>query len=75
MGFLAPPHRLMLYLSGFDEDFATVSPGTLLLGHLIEDAIRDGTREIHFLRGGETYKYAWGGADRRNVNRRLARRR
>ena len=75
MAFLAPPDRLMFYLSGFDEGFASLSPGTLLLGDMIEEAIRNGVREVHFLRGGEAYKYAWGGVDRRNINRHLTRRR
>ena len=74
MAFFAPPNRLLFYLNGFDEAFASVSPGTLLLGGMIEQAIGNGIREIHFLRGGEAYKYAWGGIDRRNVNRHLARR-
>jgi CelD/BcsL family acetyltransferase involved in cellulose biosynthesis len=68
---LAGPNRLLLYLSGFDEAQAYESPGTLLLGAIIEDAIAEGRRELHFLRGGEAYKYAWGGQDRMNVGRRL----
>ena len=73
LAFQASADRLMFYLSGFDQTFASVSPGTLLLGEMIEEAMRGGVREIHFLRGGETYKYAWGGIDRRNTNRHLKR--
>ena len=73
MAFRASGDCLMLYLSGFDEDVASVSPGTLLLGDMIEQAMRDGVREIHFLRGGEAYKYAWGGVDQRLRNRHLVR--
>ncbi len=65
--------RLFLYLSGFAEQFAFVSPGSLLLGDALEFALRDGMREIHFLRGGEAYKYAWGGVDRFNTTRRFQR--
>lgn len=68
---LAGPDRLLLYLSGFDEARAYESPGTLLLGAIIEDAIAEGRRELHFLRGGEAYKYDWGGQDRMNIGRRL----
>lgn len=68
-GLLAP-HRLLLYVSGFDPRFAYESPGTILLGRLIEDAAAEG-REVHFLRGGEAYKYAWGGVDRMNATRSL----
>jgi CelD/BcsL family acetyltransferase involved in cellulose biosynthesis len=67
----AGPDRLLFYLSGFDEARAFESPGTILLGHAIESAIAEGRREIHFLRGGEPYKYAWGGQDRMNTGRRL----
>jgi CelD/BcsL family acetyltransferase involved in cellulose biosynthesis len=67
---LLAPGRLLFYLSGFDPRFAHESPGTILLGRLIEDAVAEG-REVHFLRGGEAYKYAWGGVDRMNATRRL----
>ncbi|MBP0443617.1 GNAT family N-acetyltransferase [Roseomonas sp. SSH11] len=67
----AGPDRLLFYISGFDEARAFESPGTILLGHGIEAAIAEGRREIHFLRGGEAYKYAWGGVDRMNTGRRL----
>ena len=65
---LAAPGRLLFYLSGFDATNAFVSPGTLLLGHLVEQAALDGV-ELHFLRGSEPYKYAWGAADRMNAGR------
>jgi CelD/BcsL family acetyltransferase involved in cellulose biosynthesis len=62
------------YLSGFDPDYAEVSLGTQIVGHAIEEAVREGAREFHFLRGGESYKYAWGAVDRRNMSRSLRRR-
>ncbi len=65
--------RLLHYLTGFDPALEAVRPGTLLLGHLIAEAIAEGRRELHFLRGAEGYKYAWGGVDRMNVGRRLRR--
>ena len=67
----AGPDRLLFYLSGFDEARAFESPGTILLGHVAEAALAEGRRELHFLRGGEAYKYAWGAADRMNAGRRL----
>lgn len=70
-GLLAP-RRLLLYVSGFDHRFAYESPGTILLGRLIEGATAE-AREVHFLRGGEAYKYAWGGVDRMNATRSLVR--
>ena len=63
--------RVLFYLSAYDPVFARESPGTILLAHMIEDALREGRRELHFLRGGEAYKSAWGATDRFNVARRL----
>ena len=68
---LSAPGRLLFYLSGFDDTQSSCSPGTLLLGHIIERAADQGIRELHFLRGAEAYKYAWGAADRMNRTRLL----
>jgi len=66
MALLDGPRRILFYLSGFDEAHAFISPGTLLLGAMLEDAIREGRREADFLRGQESYKYAWDAVDRPN---------
>jgi CelD/BcsL family acetyltransferase involved in cellulose biosynthesis len=68
---LAGRRRILFYLSAYDPNHARESPGTVLLGAMIEAAIREGRTELHFLRGGESYKYAWGGVDRRNAACRL----
>jgi CelD/BcsL family acetyltransferase involved in cellulose biosynthesis len=65
-GFTAK-HTAYAYLSGFDPEFAELSPGAQILAHAIEEAVREGAREFHFLRGGEAYKYAWGALDRPNT--------
>jgi CelD/BcsL family acetyltransferase involved in cellulose biosynthesis len=62
------------YLTGLDPDFAHESPGTLIIAHAMEQAIREGVREFHFLRGGEAYKYGWGAVDRWNRRRTISRR-
>jgi CelD/BcsL family acetyltransferase involved in cellulose biosynthesis len=62
------------YLSGFDPDCAELSPGAQIVAHAIEEAIQEGAREFHFLRGGEAYKYAWGAVDRLNTAITLRRR-
>ncbi|MBD0275076.1 MAG: GNAT family N-acetyltransferase, partial [Acetobacteraceae bacterium] len=67
--------RVFLYLSGFDAARARESPGALLLGDLVEWALEEGWRELHFLRGDEDYKYAWGAEDRFNAARRFVPRR
>lgn len=49
-----------LYNSGFDPARAALSPGLVLLTHLIRDAIARGRRRFDFLRGEERYKYEFG---------------
>jgi CelD/BcsL family acetyltransferase involved in cellulose biosynthesis len=61
--------RAYAYLGGFDPDFAFESPGTVLIAAVMADAIGEGTREFHFLRGQEPYKYEWGAGDRINTRR------
>jgi CelD/BcsL family acetyltransferase involved in cellulose biosynthesis/glycosyltransferase involved in cell wall biosynthesis len=56
--------RTHYYLSGFDPAFERLSPGTMIVGVAIEDAVREGCTEFDFLRGREPYKYAWGARDR-----------
>ncbi len=68
---LGDPARLMFYKIGFDPAFAAASPGSLLVGAMMDAAIADGCREVHFLRGNEAYKYAWGALDRHNAGCRL----
>ena len=49
-----------LYNSGFHPDRAALSPGVVLLAHVIRDAIARGRRRFDFLRGEERYKYEFG---------------
>ena len=66
---LQSPGRLFFYLSGFDDAHSFQSPGTILLGAMIDEAAEAGVTELHFLRGAESYKYAWGAQDRCNATR------
>jgi CelD/BcsL family acetyltransferase involved in cellulose biosynthesis len=52
--------RAYSYLGGFDPDMSRFSPGTLILGYAIEQAIQDGMTHFDFLRGDEEYKTDWG---------------
>jgi CelD/BcsL family acetyltransferase involved in cellulose biosynthesis len=56
--------RAYYYLSGFDPGFDRFSPGTLIVGHAVEEAAHEGATEFDFLRGREAYKYRWGARDR-----------
>jgi CelD/BcsL family acetyltransferase involved in cellulose biosynthesis len=58
--------RAYAYLQGYDPKFADESPGLIVVAYAIEQAIREGAREFHFLRGDEPYKYEWGAERRRN---------
>jgi len=49
-----------LYNSGFRPDRAALSPGLVLLAHLVRDAIERGKARFDFLRGEERYKYEFG---------------
>jgi CelD/BcsL family acetyltransferase involved in cellulose biosynthesis len=48
------------YLSGFDPEFHFLSPGTLLVAGLVDEARREGAIAVDFLRGQERYKQLWG---------------
>lgn len=65
--------RAYAYLSGLDPEFTFESPGTLIMAHAIAEAIREGAREFHFLRGREAYKYSWGALDRWSQRRTIFR--
>jgi CelD/BcsL family acetyltransferase involved in cellulose biosynthesis len=49
-----------LYNSGFHPERAGLSPGLVLLAHVVRDAIERGRRRFDFLRGEERYKYEFG---------------
>jgi CelD/BcsL family acetyltransferase involved in cellulose biosynthesis len=53
--------RLFYYNSGVDvQRFGPLSPGSVCLGYVIEEAIRRGEKEFHFLKGGaDSYKWHW----------------
>lgn len=55
------------YLGGFDPGVAHLSPGTLIVGMVIEDAIRRGASRFDFLRGSEPYKRWWGAIEQDRV--------
>lgn len=50
---------VFFYQAGFDPDFKSVSPGTLLVASLIKQSIEEGRKHFDFLRGDEPYKRRW----------------
>ena len=61
--------RAYAYLGGFDPAFGFESPGTILIGAALEDAMVAGCGEFDFLRGQESYKFGWGASARCNTRR------
>ncbi len=51
------------YNAGVDPDARDLSPGVVLIAHVMEAAIALGRRRFDFLRGDEPYKYDWGAVD------------
>lgn len=70
---LLSPGQIHFYLSGFDSAHSAISPGSLLLAAMLEEAIAEGRHEADFLRGREGYKYAWGAVDRFSAQGRVFR--
>ena len=54
----------LLYNSGYDPDYASLSVGLLNKALCIREAIEQGRQRFEFLRGTERYKYDLGGKDR-----------
>jgi Acetyltransferase (GNAT) domain len=61
---LAAKRRAFYFIGGFDPDLAPLGLGTVLVGHAIAQAEREGCVSFDFLRGREPYKYRWGATDR-----------
>lgn len=69
---VAAKRRSFYYIGGFDPERAALGLGTVLVGHAISEAQREGRDSFDFLRGHETYKYRWGAVDRPSHARYLA---
>ena len=53
----------LLYNSGYDPEYSTLSVGLLNKALCIQDAIETGKKSFDFLRGNERYKYNLGGTN------------
>ena len=56
-------NRIWVYNSGIDRRFLELSPGWVLLGHLLQWANENKRTEFDFMRGNEEYKYRFGAKD------------
>ena len=66
-------NRIWVYNSGLDMKFRDLSPGWVLLGHLLQWATENGRTGFDFMRGAEPYKYRFGGVDRFVVRAKIVR--
>jgi len=57
-------NKLWGYNSGVNREFIDLSPGWVLLAHVIQWACEHGRYEFDFMRGDEEYKYRFGAANR-----------
>lgn len=62
------------YSAGYDQTHRNLSPGLVLTGLSIENAIQRGLKRFDFLRGDEGYKFDWSNAARETLTITLARR-
>ncbi len=53
-----------LYNSAFEPELGNLSPGNVMLSHLIERSITDGKSTFDFLKGDESYKFRLGARPR-----------
>jgi CelD/BcsL family acetyltransferase involved in cellulose biosynthesis len=53
-------NKLWGYNAGVNRDFMDLSPGWVLLGHVLQWACENKRTEFDFMRGGEDYKYRFG---------------
>lgn len=51
--------RVFYFQSGFDPQWGSKSPGTVLMGYGIQDSIDQRMEEFDYLRGLEPYKFRW----------------
>jgi len=57
-------NKLWGYNSGVSRAHMELSPGWVLLGHVIQWCCENGRHEFDFMRGDEDYKYRFGGVNR-----------
>ena len=66
-------NKLWGYNAGVNRDFMDLSPGWVLLGHVLEWCCQNGRYEFDFMRGDEDYKYRFGGVNKYVMRSKLTR--
>jgi CelD/BcsL family acetyltransferase involved in cellulose biosynthesis len=57
-------NKLWGYNAGVNRDFMDLSPGWVLLAHILQWCCENGRYEFDFMRGDEEYKYRFGGVNK-----------
>ncbi len=57
-------NRIWAYNAGFNNAYASLSPGWLIMAEMVGWSADHGREVFDFMRGGEEYKYRFGGKDR-----------
>jgi CelD/BcsL family acetyltransferase involved in cellulose biosynthesis len=57
-------NKLWGYNAGVNRDFMDLSPGWVLLGHVLQWACENKREEFDFMRGDEEYKYRFGAVNK-----------
>ena len=70
MGF-EDEKRYMYYLSGFNPEYAKMSPGYVLISEIIQECCSNKIKEVDMLRGTEGYKYRFNAIDRMQSTMRI----
>ncbi|HTX89691.1 MAG TPA: GNAT family N-acetyltransferase [Anaerolineales bacterium] len=65
--------QIWVYNSGVSREFMELSPGWVLLGHLLQWANENKRLEFDFMRGEEEYKYRFGAVDKQLVRAKVTR--
>jgi hypothetical protein len=63
--------RLYWYKPSFDPSVARLSPGTVLLSHLVQESLERGLAELDFTVGSEAFKYRYANTQRTVANLRV----
>jgi len=66
-------NKLWGYNAGVNRDFMDLSPGWVLLGHILQWACENKRTEFDFMRGDEEYKYRFGAVNQHVMRAKLTR--
>jgi len=66
-------HEVFAFQSGFDPAYDRLSPGSVLMSHVVEHSIREGARVVDMLKGEYPHKKSWSTEQRTTTSLRVYR--